>query len=102
MRDPYLVIITLVSIYPEMPLKFYIDASKLSRGTFFKVKGHLEELKIIKINDRKRILVDEEKGLDYLAEAYPGVTISLDRSRNGLPISNDVQQPSVITGSSAV
>ena len=82
MRDPYLVIIMAIRRYPGMPLKFYIDNSKVSRGTFFKVKGHLEQLGIVSLSAQKRIILNVEHGLRFLAEAYPGVKIDLDTVAN--------------------
>jgi hypothetical protein len=77
MRDPYLLLITSIMCYPNKPLKFYLDAAKVSRGTFFKVKGHLEALGIISLGDRKHLVVDLEKGQRFLDAAYPGLPIEL-------------------------
>lgn len=102
MRDPYLIIIALIGLYPDMPLKFYIDSSRISRGTFFKVKGHLEELEIITLNARKRLFINIDKGLAFLSDVYPGVTISLHTSSNELPMSDNFLQSSRTTSSSAL
>ena len=79
MRDPYLFLIVSILCSPEKSLKYYLDVSGVSRGTFFKVKAHLEALGIISLNDNKKLVVDRERGLKFLADAYPGLPTALER-----------------------
>jgi len=83
MRDPVLVIISVLSLYPNKPLKFYIDASGISRATFFKAKAGLEDAGIVLKNDEKQIIVDREKCLRYVADEYPGVTMLFAPAQDG-------------------
>ena len=75
--DPYLLLITSIVCFPNKTLKFYIDATRVSRGTFFKVKRHLEALSIISQGDRKQLVVDLDRGQRFIDEAYPGLPIEL-------------------------
>lgn len=77
MPDPYLTVIAVVAQNPGKPLKFYLDASKVSRGTFFKVKSDLELRGVLLKTERRQISLDHEKGLSFLANIYPGVEITL-------------------------
>ena len=83
MRDPVLVIISVLILYPNKPLKFYIDASKISRATFFKAKAGLEEACIVLKNNEKQVIVDREKCLRYVADEYPGVTMLFEPAQDG-------------------
>ena len=83
MRDPVLAIISALVHSPIKPLKFYLEASKVSRGTFFKAKADLEELGVIVKDQNKKIVVDRDKCLEYLAEEYPGVSMLFMSSEDG-------------------
>lgn len=80
MRDPYINLILSLIQYPGKPLKFYLDASKVSRGTFFKVKGDLELMGILFWDDSRQITLNHEKGINYLAGIYPGLSSVFDSS----------------------
>ena len=75
MRDPYLTIIAALIHTPLKPLKYYLEVSKVSRGTFFKVKADLEAKGIIFKGEGRQILLDHDRGVRFLADAYPGVLI---------------------------
>lgn len=83
MRDPYLTIISVLLNAPSKPLKFYLEASKVSRGTFFKGKAKLLGLGIICAGDDKQIVVDRDKCLRYLTEEYPGVSMLFAAAEEG-------------------
>ncbi len=78
MRDRYLMIISALIHAPNKPLKFYLEVSKMSRGTFFKAKAELVAQGVISTGDAGQIVLDRDKGLRLLADAYPGVSIDLD------------------------
>ena len=80
MRDPYLNVLAVVAKYPGRPLKFYVEESRVSRGTFFKVKSDLELRGALLKLERRQISLNREKSLSFLADAYPGVTITLPNS----------------------
>jgi len=73
MRDASLSLILSLIQHPEKTLKFYLDASKVTRGTFFKVKAELEQMGILHWNDSRRIAINQEKSLHYLESSYPGL-----------------------------
>jgi hypothetical protein len=77
MRDIYLRLIISIPCPPNIYLKFYHKFSKVSRGTFFKVKSHLEAKDIIRLKDRKQPVVGRVKGADYVEKAYPGLLAEL-------------------------
>ena len=73
MRDPCLSIISALLLSPDMPLKFYLGVSKMSRGTFFKAKAELESRGIVFYTGSKQLTLDRDKALDFIVVAYPGL-----------------------------
>ena len=78
MRDPKLSLISAILLTPEKRQKYYLDVSKLSRGTFFKVKSELLEQGIVQIDDAKQMKLDREKALKFVNENYPGLACAFD------------------------
>lgn len=73
MTDPHLSIILSIMIAPKKNIKFHMDASKVSRRTFFKVKSDLETRGIISMSEAKHLGVDAGKALKFVLETYPGL-----------------------------
>ena len=78
MRDPKLSLISAILLVPKKRQKFYLDTSKLSRGTFFKVKAELSEQGIVTIDEAKQMKLDHEKALKFVNENYPGLACTFD------------------------
>ena len=73
MRDPCLSIISAMLDAPLKPLKFYLAASKMSRGTFFKAKADLMALGIVAFDGTRQLTIDAQKALEFVNDLYPGI-----------------------------
>jgi hypothetical protein len=92
MRDPYINLILSLIQDPGKTLKFYLDASKVSRGTFFKVKADLELMGILHWNDSRQITLNQEKGLTYLAGVYPGLSNVFGTMEHGTSVEDQATE----------
>ena len=87
MRDIYLRLKTSIPCPPNKNLKFYHKFSKVFRGTFFKVKSHLEAKEIIRLKDRKQPVVGRVKGGDYVEKAYSALLAELQARQKSIKAS---------------
>ena len=85
MIDPHLSVILSVMTTPQRCIKFHLDATKISRGTFFKVKSDLEALGIVSKSETKHLKVDAEKALIFILNTYPGLPAAYEElfKKNG-------------------